>query len=45
LKELLLNKDQTTACTSTESVAAVEEAAGSQHFITMPAIVNSDNGK
>ena len=45
LKEIMLNKDQTTACTSTESVLSCEEPAGRTDLITMPAVITSDNGK
>ena len=45
LKELLLNKNQTTPCSSMDSVVSVEEPAGRPDFIKIPAVENSDNGR
>ncbi len=45
LKEIMLNKDKTTPCSSTESVLSCEEPAGKPDFISIPAVANSVNGK
>lgn len=45
LKELILNKGQTTVCTSIDNVVSAEEPAGRPDLINLPVVANSDNGR
>jgi predicted GH43/DUF377 family glycosyl hydrolase len=45
LYEIMLNKDQTTACSSVDSDPEVEETAVPKGLIAIPAVTHSNNGK